>query len=86
MAVSPPPDKRMLMRIPVGGCHLDGCDHLLPGLKASALEGQRAQELLPGFNQVQVRGVLGLVDELEAADEGSERAPDHGCGASPGCP
>ncbi len=64
MSASPPPDKGMLMGIPVGRGRLDGFNDLLPGLKASAFERQRTQDLPPGFNQIQVGGIRGLIDEL----------------------
>ena len=40
--------------------------HFLPALEPSALERQRAQNLPPGLDQIEVRGVLGLKDELPA--------------------
>jgi hypothetical protein len=71
MATSPPPDKGMLMGIPVGGSRLHRFLDLLPGLKAFALERQRAQDLPPRFDQIKVGRIGRLIDELEAADDGS---------------
>ena len=66
MSASTTPDKRMLMGIPVGcGC-LNRLLDLLPGLKASAFERQRTQDLPPGFDQIEIGRIGGLVDELPA--------------------
>src|SRR3954463_6052376 len=54
------PDERMLVRVPVRGGAPDGFFDLGPGLETAALEGQRAQDLPPRFDQVQVSRVLGL--------------------------
>ncbi len=64
MPRSPSPDKRMLVGIPVGGGFLDRFLDLLPVLKAFALERQRAQDLPPGFDQVQVGRIGRLIDKL----------------------
>ncbi len=64
MSASTTPDKGMLMGIPVGRGRLDRRLDLLPGLKASAFERQRAQDLPPRFNQIQVGRIRGLIDEL----------------------
>ena len=64
MATSPSPDERMLMGIPVGGGRLDRRLDLFPGLKALALERQRALDLPPGFDQVQVGRIGRLIDKL----------------------
>jgi hypothetical protein len=66
MATSPPPDKRMLMGIPIDGSCFNRRNDLVPGLKTPAFERQRTQDLPPGFDQVQIRRVCGLIDELEA--------------------
>src|SRR6266702_5491994 len=66
MATSPSPDKGMLMRIPVGSGFLHRFLDLLPSLKAFAFERQRAQDLPPGFDQVQVGRIGGLIDKLPA--------------------
>ena len=60
------PDERMLVRVPVRGGAPDGFFDLGPGLEAAAFEGQRAQDLPPRFDQVQVSRVLGLEHELPA--------------------
>src|SRR3954451_1099762 len=44
----------------------DGIFDLGPGLETAAFEGQRAQDLPPRFDQVQVSRVLGLEHELPA--------------------
>jgi len=66
VSASTTPDKGMLMGIPVGGGFLDRLLNLLPVLKALAFERQRAQDLPPGFDQVQVGRIGGLIDKLEA--------------------
>jgi hypothetical protein len=66
MATPSAPDKGMFMGVPVSRSGLDGGHHFLPGFKASALKCQGAQDLPPGFNQVQLGGVLGLVDKFPA--------------------
>ncbi len=58
------PDIGMLMGIAVSGRCLNSVNHLLPGLEAASLESVGAQRFPPGFNQVQVCGVLGLIDEF----------------------
>src|SRR3954465_14376438 len=60
------PDERMLVRVPVRGGAPDGFFDLGPGLETAAFEGQRAQDLPPRFDQVQVSRVLGLEHELPA--------------------
>src|SRR4051795_4699577 len=60
------PDERMLVRVPVRGGAPDSLLDLGPGLEAAALQCQRAQDLPPRFDQVQVSRVLGLEHELPA--------------------
>ena len=64
MPPSTTPDKGMLMGIPVGGGCLNRRLDLLPGFKALALECQRAQDLPPRFDQVQVGRIRWLIDKL----------------------
>src|SRR5437016_7087562 len=64
MSASTPPDKGMLMCIPIGSGGLDRLLDLLPVLKASAFERQRTQDLPPGFNQIEIGRIGGLIDEL----------------------
>ena|SRR5215467_1901161 len=66
MAAAPPPDEGMLMGIPVSGCRLYGCYHLLPGLKTPTFERERAQDLPPGFDQIEIGSVRRLIDKLPA--------------------
>jgi len=66
MSTSTTPDKGMLMGIPVGRGCLDRLLDLLPGLKASAFERQRTQDLPPRFDQIEIGCIGGLVDELPA--------------------
>ena len=56
----------MLVRVPVRGGTLDGLFDLRPSLEAAPFEGQRAQDLPPRLNQVQVGRVFGLEHELPA--------------------
>src|SRR5690348_5828747 len=58
------PEERVLVRVPVRGGAPDGLFDLRPSLKAAALQRQRAQDLPPRLDQVQVGRVLGLEDEL----------------------
>src|SRR3954451_21003437 len=67
------PDEGMSVLVPVGGCAFDGLRDLGPGLEASALQRQGAQDLPPGLDQVQVGRVLGLEDELPARMEQAEQ-------------
>src|SRR5689334_16909377 len=60
------PNKRMFMGIPVGGGALYCLFNFLPRFKTASFERQRAQDLPPGFDQVQVRGRRGLIDTLPA--------------------
>src|SRR5713101_1163709 len=64
MSAASPPDKRMLMGIPVGRGRRDRLLNLLPGLKAPAFEGQRTQHLPPRFDQIEIGGIRRLIDEL----------------------
>ena len=66
MPPSPPPDKRMLVGIPVGRGRLHRFLNLLPGLKALAFESQRTQDLPPGFDEIEIGGIRRLIDELPA--------------------
>src|SRR6266704_237544 len=66
MPAASPPHKGMFMGIPVGRGRLDGLDDLLPGLKTPAFERQRAQDLPPGFDEVEVGRIRRLIDELPA--------------------
>src|SRR3954447_18549280 len=68
------PDERMLVRVAVRGGAPDGFFDLGPGLEAAAFEGQRAQDLPPRFDQVQVSRVLGLEHELPARGGPERRA------------
>src|SRR3954453_3817734 len=60
------PDEGMLVLVPVRGGPLDGFFDLGPGLEATPFEGQRAQDLPPRLDQVQVGRVFGLKHELPA--------------------
>src|SRR5450759_406086 len=64
MPAAAAPDIGMRMRIPVGGGRFNRINDLLTGGKPTPFEGERAQRLPPGLNQVQVRRILGLIDEL----------------------
>src|SRR3954447_11526158 len=66
VAPSTAPQEGVLVLVPVRGGAPDGLFNLGPGLEAAALEGQRAQDLPPRFDQVQVGRVLGLEHELPA--------------------
>src|SRR5262249_55559938 len=66
MATSAAPAEGVAMGIPVRGGILHRRTDLLPGLEALACERQRAQDLPPRLDQVQVSGVLGREDELPA--------------------
>jgi transposase len=67
-AVPPPaaPDEGVLVGIPVRGRLHNGGANLRPGLEAAAFEGERAEDLPPGLDEVEVRGVCRLEDEFPA--------------------
>src|SRR5215475_7644726 len=56
----------MTMGIPIGRCLLHSLANVVPGLETSTLESQGTQHFPPGFNQIQVRGILGLEHKLPA--------------------
>src|SRR4051794_7402397 len=60
------PQEGVLVRVPVRGGAPDSLLDLGPGLEAAALQCQRAQDLPPWLDQVQVGGILGLEHELPA--------------------
>src|SRR6266568_4273159 len=64
MPAAAPPHKGMFMGIPIGRGRLDGLDDLLPGLKTPAFERQRAQDLPPGFDEVEVGRIRRLIIDL----------------------
>ena len=66
MAPTASPDERMLVLVPVGGGAFNRLLDLGPGLEASPFQGQGAQHLPPGLDQVEISGILGLEDELPA--------------------
>ena len=60
------PDEGVLVRVPVGRRLEHRLFNLSPGLEATTFQRQRAQDLPPRLDQVQVGRVLGLEDELPA--------------------
>src|SRR3954453_10550949 len=60
------PEEGVLVLVPVRGGAPDGLFDLRPSLEAAALQCQRAQDLPPRLDQVQVGRVLGLEYELPA--------------------
>ncbi len=54
------------MRIPVGGGAVDRIADLVPVLKPPARQCQRAQDLPPRLDQVEIGGVFGLEHHLPA--------------------
>src|SRR4051795_8183029 len=66
MAPSAPPEEGVLVLIPVRGGAADGFFDLGPSLEAATLQRQRAQDLPPRLDQVQVGRVFGLEHELPA--------------------
>ena len=67
------PDERMLVLIPVGGGAFNRLLDLGPSLEASPFQGQGAQHFPPRLDQVQIRCILGLEDELPARMEQAEQ-------------
>src|SRR3954467_13427912 len=67
-AVPPPatPEEGVLVLVPVRSGAPDGLFDLCPSLEAAPFEGQRAQDLPPRLDQVQVGRILWLEDELPA--------------------
>ena len=66
MAAPVPPSKGMTVIVPVGRGLVDSRAKVLPGFEAPTFQGERAQDLPPWFNQVQIGGIDGLKDELPA--------------------
>ena len=66
MSPSAAPQEGVHVLVPVRGGAPDGLFNLRPSLEAPALERQRAQDLPPRLDQVQVGRVLRLEDELPA--------------------
>src|SRR5262249_19208646 len=66
VATAAPPDERMAVLVPVGRRFFDGLADVLPRLEPTPFQRQRAQHLPPRLDQVQVRRVLRLEDELPA--------------------
>src|SRR4051794_6242724 len=58
------PDERVAMLIPVDRRLLHRAADLLPALEPTTLQRQTAQHLPPRLDQVQVRRILRLEDEL----------------------
>jgi hypothetical protein len=73
MAPTASPDEGMLVLVPVGSGAFNRLLDLGPGLEASPFQGQGAQHLPPGLDQVEVGRVLGLEDELPARMEQAEQ-------------
>src|SRR3954469_3153152 len=73
MAAASAPDEGVLVLVPVGRGPFDGAPDLDPSVEAASLQGQGAQHLPPGLDQVQVGGVLGLEDELPARMQQGEQ-------------
>jgi hypothetical protein len=69
MAPTASPDEGMLVLVPVGRGAFNGPCDLGPGLEPAAFQGQGAQHFPPRLDQVQIRCILGLEDELESAGE-----------------
>ena len=59
MAAPAAPDEGVPMIVPIGRGPYNGRLDLGPAFEATALEGQRAQDRPPGFDQVEVGGILG---------------------------
>src|SRR5215469_10723321 len=66
MPAATAPDERMAMGVPIDGRRLYGCNDLVPGLEPAAFESERAYDLPPGLDQVQIGRVFGLEDKLPA--------------------
>ena len=64
MTAPPAPDERVPVRVPVRRRLLDRPADLLPSLEPPALQRQAPEHLPPRLDQVQVRRVLRLEDEL----------------------
>src|SRR3954463_5366281 len=73
------PQEGVLVRVPVRGGAPDSLLDLGPDLEAAALQCQRAQDLPPRLDQVQVGGILGL--EHEPPARVGKREQEHISGA-----
>jgi hypothetical protein len=67
------------MLVPIRCCLLDCLTDVVPRLKAPPFKRERAQDLPPRLDQIQVDGVFGLTDELLARTR--ERKQQHLRGA-----
>ena len=63
----------MLVLVPVGGGAFNDLLDLGPDFEASPFQGQGVQHFPPRLNQVQVRCILGLKDELPARVKQAEQ-------------
>ena len=59
-----PPDKWMTMFVPIGCGGFDRLLHFRPSLEAAAFERERAQDFPPRLDEIEIRGILRLEDEL----------------------
>src|SRR5215210_7287908 len=66
VASTTPPDERVAVRVPVGRGSGDGRGDLVPGLEAATFEGEGAEHLQPGLDQVEIGGIGRLEDEFPA--------------------
>jgi hypothetical protein len=62
--MAPAPHKGVPVLIPIGRCGRNGPADRFPGLETTAFEGERPQHLPLGLNQVEIRCILRLEDEL----------------------
>ena len=65
VAPSAAPEEGVLVLVPVRGGASDGLFDLRPSLEAAPFEGQRAQDLPPRLDQVQIGRIFGLEYELQ---------------------
>ena len=77
MPSASPPDERMFVGVPVGGSSLHRLADLGPTREPMALERERAQDFPPRLNQVQIRRIRGLKDELPARMRQTEEQHIH---------
>src|SRR3954471_21871582 len=78
MAPSAPPDKGVLVGVPVIGGTLHGLLDLGPCLKATPLQRKRAQHLPPRLQQVQIGGIDRLEHKLPTRVNQREQQHVHG--------
>ena len=78
MPPAPAPDEGMAMDVPGGPSRHHRLADFLPGVEAPDFQGQGAPDFPPWLDEMQIRGVLGLEDELPAGMDQTEQQHSRG--------